>query len=228
MRSQQDSAGGLRHLITLDGLARDALTAISGYRGTLPSPAGAAGLRGTRIGRRHRRELVFRTQHPHTRLVRPGQPAPRGPCPQPGPALQLARQGREHARHDLYARGDEHRCVRHSRLGSRHAGILIDHVAPHVSVISAGEAHVSHSHPRVARRVDDSHPQAPLSPASKSPSWATSSTRAWPARRPPPLAPLGTTDVRLVAPQALLPEEAEFRGAQRFTRIEDGIAGATW
>src|SRR5258708_33486685 len=28
MRSQQDSAGGLRHLITLDGLPRDALTAI--------------------------------------------------------------------------------------------------------------------------------------------------------------------------------------------------------
>jgi len=26
MRSQQDSAGGLRHLITLEGLARDALT----------------------------------------------------------------------------------------------------------------------------------------------------------------------------------------------------------
>src|SRR5258708_8962984 len=28
MRSQQDSGGGLRHLITLEGLARDALTAI--------------------------------------------------------------------------------------------------------------------------------------------------------------------------------------------------------
>src|SRR5258708_21903998 len=28
MRSQQDSAGGLRHLITLDGLTRDALTAL--------------------------------------------------------------------------------------------------------------------------------------------------------------------------------------------------------
>ncbi len=40
------------------------------------------------------------------------------------------------------------------------------------------------------------------------------------------LGTLGTTDLRLVAPQALLPEEAEFRGAQRFTRIEDGIAGA--
>jgi aspartate carbamoyltransferase catalytic subunit len=40
------------------------------------------------------------------------------------------------------------------------------------------------------------------------------------------LATLGTTDLRLVAPAALLPEEVEFRGAQRFTRIEDGIAGA--
>ena len=32
--------------------------------------------------------------------------------------------------------------------------------------------------------------------------------------------------VRLVAPEALLPAEIEFRGAQRFTRIEDGIVGA--
>ncbi len=40
------------------------------------------------------------------------------------------------------------------------------------------------------------------------------------------LSALGTTDLRLVAPQTLLPSEDEFRGAQRFTRIEDGIAGA--
>ena len=40
------------------------------------------------------------------------------------------------------------------------------------------------------------------------------------------LATIGTTDVRLVAPPALLPEDAEFPGAQRFTRIADGIAGA--
>jgi hypothetical protein len=43
MRSQQDNAGGLRHLITLDGLTRDALTAIlvvrratGGCRGSRP------------------------------------------------------------------------------------------------------------------------------------------------------------------------------------------------
>ena len=102
---------------------------------------------------------------------------------------------------------------------------LIDHVAPHVSVISAGEAHLSHptqglldmltirTHKRrfaglkVAIVGDVKHSRVARSAATA-------------------LATLGTTDLRLVAPEALLPEEAEFRGAQRFTRIEDGIAGA--
>jgi aspartate carbamoyltransferase catalytic subunit len=102
---------------------------------------------------------------------------------------------------------------------------LIDHVAPHVSVISAGEAHLSHptqglldvltirSHKRrfaglkVAIVGDIKHSRV-----------ARSTARA--------LRTLGTTDLRLVAPEALLPAEDEFRGAQRFTRIEDGIAGA--
>jgi aspartate carbamoyltransferase catalytic subunit len=102
---------------------------------------------------------------------------------------------------------------------------LIDHVAPHVSVISAGEAHLSHptqglldaltirTHKRrfaglkVAIVGDIKHSRVARSTVSA-------------------LGTLGTTDLRLVAPQALLPEEAEFRGAQRFTRIEDGIASA--
>jgi aspartate carbamoyltransferase catalytic subunit len=102
---------------------------------------------------------------------------------------------------------------------------LIDHVAPHVSVISAGEAHLSHptqglldaltirAHKRrfaglkVAIVGDVRHSRVARSAATV-------------------LGTLGTTDLRLVAPEALLPEEAEFRGAQRFTRIEDGIAGA--
>ena len=102
---------------------------------------------------------------------------------------------------------------------------LIDHVAPHVSVISAGEAHVSHptqglldvltirAHRRrfaglkVAIVGDIKHSRV-----------ARSTARA--------LRTLGTADVRLVAPEALLPTEDEFQGAQRFTRIEDGIAGA--
>ncbi len=102
---------------------------------------------------------------------------------------------------------------------------LVDHVAPHVSVISAGEAHLSHptqglldvltirTHKRrfaglkVAIVGDIKHSRV-----------ARSATQA--------LATLGTTDLRLVAPQALLPAEHEFRGARLFTRIEDGIVGA--
>jgi aspartate carbamoyltransferase catalytic subunit len=102
---------------------------------------------------------------------------------------------------------------------------LIDHVAPHVSVISAGEAHLNHptqglldvltirSHKRrfaglkVAIVGDIKHSRV-----------ARSTARA--------LHTLGTTDLRLVAPEELLPSEDEFAGAQRFTRIEDGIAGA--
>jgi len=102
---------------------------------------------------------------------------------------------------------------------------LIDHVAPHVSVISAGEAHLSHptqglldvltirAHKRrfaglkVAIVGDIMHSRV-----------ARSAAQA--------LATLGTTDLRLVAPQALLPPEREFPGARRFTRIEDGIAAA--
>jgi aspartate carbamoyltransferase catalytic subunit len=102
---------------------------------------------------------------------------------------------------------------------------LIDHVAPHVSVISAGEAHVSHptqglldvltirSHKRrfaglkVAIVGDIKHSRVARSTATA-------------------LGTLGTSDLRLVAPEALLPDEVEFRGAQRFTRIEDGIVGA--
>jgi aspartate carbamoyltransferase catalytic subunit len=102
---------------------------------------------------------------------------------------------------------------------------LIDHVAPHVSVISAGEAHLSHptqglldvltirAHKRrfaglkVAIVGDVRHSRV-----------ARSTARA--------LATLGTTDLRLVAPESLLPAEHEFPGAARFTRIEDGIAGA--
>jgi aspartate carbamoyltransferase catalytic subunit len=102
---------------------------------------------------------------------------------------------------------------------------LIDHVAAHVSVISAGEAHVSHptqglldvltirSHQRrfvglkVAIVGDIRHSRV-----------ARSTARA--------LKTLGSTDLRLVAPRALLPEEDEFQGALRFTRMEDGIEGA--
>ena len=135
-------------------------------------------------------------------------------------------KGETHVGHDLHARGDEYRRVRHSRFGGRHAGIPDRSCRPARLGDQRGRGASVASDAGAARRADDPHAQAPLSRVSRSPSSATSSIRASRARPPRRCSTLGTTDLRLVAPQALLPAEDEFRGAQRFTRIEDGIAGA--
>ena len=225
MRSQQDGAGGLRHLVTLDGLARDALTAILDRAESYRRFPGTAGLRGPRAGRRDRRQSVLRTEHAHTRLLRSGQPPPGAHV------INLDLQSSSRAKgetmldtiYTLEAMNTDVFVIRDSEAGLPE--FLIDHVAPHVSVISAGEAHLSHptqglldaltirSHKRrfaglkVAIVGDIRHSRV-----------ARSASQV--------LSTLGTTDLRLIGPQSLLPPEDEFRGAQRFTRIEDGIAGA--
>lgn len=103
--------------------------------------------------------------------------------------------------------------------------MVASHVAPHVSVLSAGEAHVSHptqglldaltvlQHKQrcdnlaIAIVGDIRHSRV-----------ARSACHAFRA--------LGTRDIRLVAPEALMPEPGEFEGCARSTSIETGIAGA--
>jgi aspartate carbamoyltransferase catalytic subunit len=102
--------------------------------------------------------------------------------------------------------------------------MVAGHVAPHVSVLSAGEAHVSHPTQglldaltvlqkkgrcdglAVAIVGDIRHSRV-----------ARSASQA--------LRTLGTPDIRLVAPPALMPPEGEFPGCQRETDIARGIAG---
>ncbi|MET0293075.1 MAG: aspartate carbamoyltransferase catalytic subunit [Steroidobacteraceae bacterium] len=103
--------------------------------------------------------------------------------------------------------------------------LVAGHVAPHVSVLSAGEAHLSHptqglldtltilQHKGrvdglvVAIVGDIRHSRV-----------ARSAAHA--------LRTLGVRELRIVAPPALMPEGAEFAGCSRFTRLEDGLAGA--
>jgi aspartate carbamoyltransferase catalytic subunit len=98
-------------------------------------------------------------------------------------------------------------------------------VAPHVSVLSAGEAHLSHptqglldaltvlQHKgrceglAVAIIGDIRHSRV-----------ARSACHAFQT--------LGVTDLRIVAPPGLMPESTEFPGCARLTKIEQGIAGA--
>src|ERR1700723_2127120 len=225
MRSQQDSAGGLRHLITLEGLARDALTAILDRAERYRRLPGQPAYEGRELAGVTVANLFF---EPSTRTRASFDLASRRLGAH---VLNLDLHSSSRAKgesmldtiYTLEAMNTDVFVIRDSEAGMPE--FLIDHVAPHVSVISAGEAHLSHptqglldaltirTHKRrfaglkVAIVGDVKHSRV-----------ARSTARA--------LKTLGTTDIRLVAPQSLLPVEDEFQGALRFTRIEDGIDSA--
>ncbi len=103
-------------------------------------------------------------------------------------------------------------------------GLVAAHVKPHVSVLSAGEAHVAHptqglldaltiqQHKRkfdglkVAIVGDVRHSRVARS--------------AWHVLRT-----LGVAEIRIVAPKALMPEAGEFAGCERCNSLDTGIAG---
>jgi aspartate carbamoyltransferase catalytic subunit len=225
MRAQQDGGGGLRHLITLDGLARDALTAILDRAESYRRIPGQPAYEGRELAGMTVANLFF---EPSTRTRASFDLASRRLGAH---VLNLEMQSSSRVKgetmldtiYTLEAMNTDVFVIRDSEAGMPE--FLIDHVAPHVSVISAGEAHLSHPtqglldlltirlHKRrfaglkVAIVGDIKHSRV-----------ARSAAQA--------LHTLGTTDVRLVAPEMLLPSSDEFSGAQRFTRIEDGIAGA--
>jgi aspartate carbamoyltransferase catalytic subunit len=225
MRSQQDSAGGLRHLVTLDGLGRDAITGILDRAEAYRRLPGQPAYEGRELAGATVANLFF---EPSTRTRASFDLAARRLGAH---VVNLDLQSSSRAKgetmldtiYTLEAMNTDVFVIRDSEAGL--PDFILDHVAPHVSVISAGEAHLSHptqglldaltirSHKRrfaglkVAIVGDIRHSRVARSAAHV-------------------LATLGTTDLRLIAPQSLLPSEDEFRGAQRFIRIEDGIAGA--
>jgi len=102
--------------------------------------------------------------------------------------------------------------------------LVAGHVKPHVSVLSAGEAHVSHPTQglldaltilqqkqkfdglKIAIVGDVKHSRVARS--------------AWHV-----LTTLGVGEIRIVAPKALMPDTGEFGGCERFTSLDGGIAG---
>ncbi len=103
--------------------------------------------------------------------------------------------------------------------------LVAAHVAPHVSVLSAGEGSVAHPTQglldaltiRQRKRRFDGLVVAIVGDIRHS-RVARSACHA--------LATLGVAELRLVAPPALLPGEDEFGGCTRHTDIEAGLAGA--
>ncbi|HLJ39667.1 MAG TPA: aspartate carbamoyltransferase catalytic subunit [Steroidobacteraceae bacterium] len=103
-------------------------------------------------------------------------------------------------------------------------GLVADHVAPHVSVLSGGEAHLAHPTQglldalTIYQRKQRFTGLAVAIVGDIRHSRVARST--WHALRA-----LGVADLRIVAPAVLMPEADEFEDCTRFTQIARGLAG---
>lgn len=101
---------------------------------------------------------------------------------------------------------------------------VANHVAPHVSILNAGEAHLSHPTQglldalTIRQRKGDFQGLRVLLVGDLTHSRVARSAYQV-------LTALGTGEVRIAGPKHLLPDEQEFRGAQRFTSVDTAITG---
>src|SRR5580693_1357123 len=103
--------------------------------------------------------------------------------------------------------------------------LVAAHVAPHVSVLSAGEAHVAHPTQGLLDALTICQKKqrfAGLSVATVADIRHSRVARSsWQALRT-----LGVTDLRILAPPPLMPEAHEFAGATRYTDFAAGLEAA--
>ena len=221
---QRDQDGRLRHLLTLDGLTRDEVTQLLDLAqfyvwtpGDLPARDGA--LLGRTVA-----NLFF---EPSTRTRVSFE-------------LAATRLGADVVNLDLHSssrvKGEtvldtiytlqamqvDVFVMRDSEPGL--PAFVVNHVQPHVSVLNAGEAHVSHPTQGLLDALTIRQRKGDLSALSvaivgdiKHSRVARSSGTA--------LATLGVGELRLVAPAELMPEADEFPGARRHTNLAEGIRG---
>jgi aspartate carbamoyltransferase catalytic subunit len=223
--SQLDDRGRLRHLITLDGLGRGLLEELLERAGGYVAAAGEAPRRGTDLSGWTVANLFA---EPSTRTRASFE-------------LAAARLGADTINLDIAlssrAKGEtfldtiwtlqamqvDTFVIRDAEAGL-HAGVARE-VGPGVSVISAGEAHLSHPTQglldaltiRQSKGNFGSLAVAIVGDIGRS-RVARSAHRA--------LATLGVPEIRIVAPRAMMPAAGEFPGAKRFESPDEGLAGA--
>jgi aspartate carbamoyltransferase catalytic subunit len=98
------------------------------------------------------------------------------------------------------------------------------HVAPHVSVLSAGEAHLSHPTQGLLDALTIRQYKGPISEQSiaivgdiRHSRVARSAYQVFRA--------LGARELRIVAPDAMMPDSREFAGCTRHSSLEEGLQG---
>src|ERR1700691_5986804 len=98
------------------------------------------------------------------------------------------------------------------------------HVAPHVSVLSAGEAHLSHPTQGLLDALTIRQHKGPIEAQTIAIVGDIRHSRV--ARSAyQVLRALGVRELRIVAPPSLMPEAREFTGCLRYTTLEQGLVG---
>jgi len=99
------------------------------------------------------------------------------------------------------------------------------HVAPHVSVLSAGEAHLSHPTQGLLDALTVRQRKGRIEPLVIAIVGDIRHSRV--ARSACQIfGQLGARELRIVGPGSLMPEPGEFAGCRRFETLEDGLADA--
>jgi aspartate carbamoyltransferase catalytic subunit len=222
---QRDATGRLRHLLTLDGLTRqeilDLLAAAQGY----VRPAGEPPARDPSLAGRTIANLFF---EPSTRTRVSFELA----AERLGAAVvNLEMQSSSRAKgesvldtiYTLQAMAVDVFVLRDAEPGL--PAWIARHAAPHVSVLNAGEAHLSHPTQglldalTIRQRLGDT---AQLTVAVVGDVRHSRVARsAWQA-----LSTLGVAEFRIVGPQQLMPDADELPGARRCGSLAEGLAGA--
>jgi aspartate carbamoyltransferase catalytic subunit len=224
MTQQNRADGTLRHLLTLEGMPKSALEALLVRAQKFVKPIGEAPV--------HKRSLAGVTvanlfTEPSTRTrVSFELAAKRLGADVVNLEVQLSSRVKGESMLDtiytLEACHVDVFVIRDAEAGV--PDLVATHVQPHASVLSAGEAHVSHPTQGLldaltifqAKQKFDGLKIAIVGDIKHS----RVARSAWHA-----LATLGVAEIRIVGPKVLMPDETEFAGCERHTSIDSGIAG---
>ena len=223
---QRDHAGRLRHLLTLDGLGRDELTALLDFAQFYVREPGDMAARDGSLTGRTVANLFF---EPSTRTRVSFELAARRLGAE---VVTLDMQSSSRVKgetvldtiYTLQAMQVDVVVMRDSEPGV--PAFVAAHVQPHVSVLNAGEAHVSHPTQGLLDvltiRQRKGHDLGSLCVAIVGDILHSRVARSTGTA----LQTLGVGELRLVSPEGLMPGADEFPGAQRFTVLDDGLRHA--
>jgi aspartate carbamoyltransferase catalytic subunit len=215
--------GTLRHLLTLEGLSKDRIEALLTRAQTFVKPVGTAPVR---KGSLEGITVANLFTEPSTRTrVSFELAAKRLGADVVNLEVQLSSRAKGESMLDtiftLEACHVDVFVIRDAEAGV--LGLVASHVKPHASVLSAGEAHIAHPTQGLldaltilqVKRKFDGLKVAIVGDVRHS----RVARSAWHV-----LSTLGVAEIRIVATQALMPDAGEFKGCERATSLDDGIA----